>query len=337
MTTIAVDEFRGVGDVRMVTGGVMMLITVIGFYYPGRNTKADRRCKAGFLGNFWVSPDAHFDNRSEQWVGESCFELGGYIWACAEAAFQALKWWDSHAKDFSKCTGAAAFMLSRKLKKADRTYNGNGSNWAGMHVVLCAKFAPGSAMADMLLKTGSTYLLEHKNRRGKDKIWSDNHDGSGSNWLGLLLMIVRDELRGTESSAWLKYAKVKQGHELWSEWMTMVRTASQALRDALEVEDSSHTDDAARFVKCEMMLANGCTPEDIMRYSSQRSTASAQGSAEGSAQESAPGSAQESAEGSAQGSAPGSAEGSAAGSAQGSAEGSAQGSAAVSAEDSARA
>ena len=187
MTTIAFDEFRGVGGVRMVTGGVMMLITVIGFYFPGRNTKADRLCKAGFLGNFW----------------ESCFEFGGYTWTCAEAAFQALKWWDDHAEEFSMCSGAEAFRLSRNLKKADRTYNGNGSNWAGMHVVLRAKFVPGSAMADMLLKTGSTYLLEHNNRRGKDKIWSDNHDGSGSNWLGLLLMIVRDELCGTESSTWL--------------------------------------------------------------------------------------------------------------------------------------
>eukprot|EP00971_Amphidinium_carterae_P105706 2093301-Amphidinium_carterae.1 len=30
----------------------------------------------------------------------------------------------------------------------------------------------------------------------RDDLWSDNHVGDGRNWLGLQLMILRDELRG---------------------------------------------------------------------------------------------------------------------------------------------
>lgn len=36
-------------------------------------------------------------------------------------------------------------------------------------------------------------------------VWSDNHDGSGKNWLGLQLMLLRDQIREEERwSSWLK-------------------------------------------------------------------------------------------------------------------------------------
>lgn len=79
--------------------------------------------------------------------------------------------------------------------------------------------------ASKLLETRDAFLLEHNSKSGRDKacvhcmawhgilgkwtgddpveraanlrqIWSDNLDGSGKNWLGLQLMLLRDQLRG---------------------------------------------------------------------------------------------------------------------------------------------
>ena len=64
--------------------------------------------------------------------------------------------------------------------------------------VLRAKFGLGSRMARGLLATEDAFLLEHNDVCGRDATWSDNQDGSGQNWLGLQLMLVRDELREEE-------------------------------------------------------------------------------------------------------------------------------------------
>lgn len=40
-------------------------------------------------------------------------------------------------------------------------------------------------------------VLKHNNKVGKDKNWSDNHDGTGHNWLGLALMEVRSHYGGS--------------------------------------------------------------------------------------------------------------------------------------------
>ena len=58
-------------------------------------------------------------------------------------------------------------------------------------------------MAKGLLATGDHFLLEHNSVPGRDLVWSDNSDGSGTNWLGLQLMIIRDEL--TKKSSWTNF------------------------------------------------------------------------------------------------------------------------------------
>lgn len=126
----------------------------------------------------------------------------------AEASFQALKFKDN-AHEFEKLDGAAAFKLKRSLAgREDWTYGGFGNNWLGMWHVLHKKFEPGSDLALKLLKTGDAFLLEHNEKHGRDKVWSDNLDGSGQNWLGLQLMLIRDELQervGPGSwTAWLR-------------------------------------------------------------------------------------------------------------------------------------
>mmetsp|Transcript_26969 Transcript_26969/g.64033 ORF Transcript_26969/g.64033 Transcript_26969/m.64033 type:complete len:188 (+) Transcript_26969:54-617(+) len=115
----------------------------------------------------------------------------------SEAAFQASKFWRDHVDEFSPCDGEQAFQLKKKLQgKEDRSYGGFGNRWLAMQAVLRAKFQPGTPLATALLNTGDAWLLEHNPKRGRDKVWSDNCVGDGTNWLGLQLMLLRDELRG---------------------------------------------------------------------------------------------------------------------------------------------
>ena len=76
-----------------------------------------------------------------------------------------------------------------------------------MWAVLKAKFSPRTRMAERLLMTGDAYLLEHNSTSGRDFLWSDNQDGEGQNWLGLQLMLLRDELRRSagKSMDWTGY------------------------------------------------------------------------------------------------------------------------------------
>ncbi|KAJ1615928.1 hypothetical protein T492DRAFT_1152584 [Pavlovales sp. CCMP2436] len=174
---------RAVGIVRELGGRTF---EVIGFYNPGRDTKWDAACGSGFLGNFYETPFAFFPP-----VGQ-LIEFRN-----AEAAFQACKCW-SRASDFAALSGNAAYRLKKQLRNPDFTYGGfgrgNGANWRAMQAVLAAKFAPGSELACALLATKSSFLLEHNETAGRDSIWSDNFDGTGTNWLGAQLMLLRERL-----------------------------------------------------------------------------------------------------------------------------------------------
>ncbi|CAK0800106.1 unnamed protein product, partial [Prorocentrum cordatum] len=102
------------------------------------------------------------------------------------------------AEEFASLSGEEAQQRARELKgQEDSTFGGFGSKWNAMHAVLRAKFAPGSALHAALLLTGDAFLLNHEVASGLDEVWSDNFDGEGQNQLGILLMLVRDELGGT--------------------------------------------------------------------------------------------------------------------------------------------
>ena len=161
-----------------------VFVSLLGFYFPGSEHPVDDLCGAYVFGNFWHYP----------------FVVGDALFTNAEAAFQALKFpYEACQEVFRDLSGTQAFRLKVALEKAgvpvDRTYSGLGTNWDAMLIVLTEKFKLGSEMADHLLATGDAYLLEHTPCPGRDKIWSDNSDGSGSNWLGLQLMCIRERLR----------------------------------------------------------------------------------------------------------------------------------------------
>lgn len=160
-------------------------VGVIAFYYPGHEEPCDMLCQAGFLGNFYELPGG--------------LSLMGLSFTNSEAAFQALKYVKSNlASQFQHLSGDEAFRKKKALGNPDFTYGGYGSNWKGMQAVLHAKFQEPKC-AELLRKTGDTFLLEHNSVSGRDNIWSDNHDGTGTNWLGLQLMLIRDTLNKSQN------------------------------------------------------------------------------------------------------------------------------------------
>lgn len=165
--------------------------SLVAFYFPGSNTSWDNVYQAPFLGNFWLcSVPLTIGGNS------ATFKL-------AEAAFQCIKWWNdaSIRASFAHCTdGDAAVALRDTLIKQgvadDPSYAGLGRIGA-MDAVLAAKFTD-PALAAGLLATGDAYLLEHSaSSHNHENFWSDHHDGTGSNHLGLALMRLRQTLGGS--------------------------------------------------------------------------------------------------------------------------------------------
>eukprot|EP00421_Protoceratium_reticulatum_P049203 CAMPEP_0168452482 /NCGR_PEP_ID=MMETSP0228-20121227/49182_1 /TAXON_ID=133427 /ORGANISM="Protoceratium reticulatum, Strain CCCM 535 (=CCMP 1889)" /LENGTH=300 /DNA_ID=CAMNT_0008467147 /DNA_START=79 /DNA_END=978 /DNA_ORIENTATION=+ len=199
-------------------------VGLLAFYYPDADTKWD----VGDSGTISLAaprdPNAvhHFRN--------------------AEAAFQALKFWE-HAADFEHVDGSRAFKLKGdRHGQEDWSYAGFGSNWKAMSAVLQAKFAPGSVLAHQLIGTGNAFLLEHNPVVGRDRRWSDNNDGSGRNWLGLQLMLLRDDIVGEVEGCWTddikKWIDTETGNWVNDEganaWQLVIRKATSVVLTALD-------------------------------------------------------------------------------------------------------
>merc|ERR1712048_1258225 len=112
------------------------------------------------------------------------------------------KFWKAglHA-NFSLIDGGASFRLKKKLVgKEDFKFDTFGSSWQAMRAILKLKFPPGSDLAKMLVSTGDTFLVEHDDKVRKASVWGSNKDGSGTNWLGAMLMLYRDLLKRHDES-----------------------------------------------------------------------------------------------------------------------------------------
>lgn len=248
--------------------GTKSKVGVIAFFHQDKDAPCDTLCNASFLGN--------------------CFDLGhGGLqlevphlrsWLCcantrrsgfrtAEAAFQALKFW-SHAKEFQLLSGTEANQLRKQLTGSeDWTYSGLGDNWNAMMWVLRAKFRH-PVLADGLLSTKDAFILHHNSVVGQDDVWSDNGDGAGMNWLGLQLMILREELQdklgsSTKGSNWTPFLgrllDLSNGDPVslpaQSTWHNLVRGAAEALNSELQRSETwsifnkmrSHPCKPARF------------------------------------------------------------------------------------------
>lgn len=141
-----------------------------------------------FLGNFFICPQ------------------GLHIWEhgfrCSEAAFQWKKYelagvTDPKMEKFFQADGVQAFSLNRyfERKYPEKFAQGwkSGVRDQVMWEILEAKFQQNPEIMQWLMETSGAYLLEH-NEASRDNYWSDNHDGSGKNMLGKMLMAIRDQL-----------------------------------------------------------------------------------------------------------------------------------------------
>ena len=158
---------------------------LVAFYYPGHNEWWDNTYQAPFLGNFYLCKfSLTIDNITATFHN-------------AEAAFQCTKWWKDSSirtKFENALTGNDAFKIKKHLSNPDYSYCGLGRDGA-MMAVLKEKFAIPTFKTG-LLATGNAYLLEHNAVEGRDYYWSDNHDGTGHNKLGISLMLLRQQLGG---------------------------------------------------------------------------------------------------------------------------------------------
>ena len=139
-----------------------------------------------FLGNFAPCP----------------VKVYGKIFPCSEAAFQWRKYDLVGVKDkaimdqFFTANGEEAFQLKHALeKKYPNQFDPNWKNGVRdvvMWEVLNAKFTQNNDLKELLEATKGSYLLEH-NQAPRDDYWSDNHNGTGKNMLGKMLMAIRDK------------------------------------------------------------------------------------------------------------------------------------------------
>lgn len=155
---------------------------------------ASAYCNASVLASGWdLGPRAFFLAPKDPKISDQIRHF-----ANAEAAFLALQFWDV-AHNFQDLTASRAWQLKKHLGNEDWAFAGYQDAWNAMAAVLAAKFAPESRCAEILVQTGDAFLL---NQSATDKTWGNNGSKKdGKNWLGMMLMFLRDELRGKPFSS----------------------------------------------------------------------------------------------------------------------------------------
>jgi N-glycosidase YbiA len=120
--------------------------------------------------------------------------LKGKVWPTSEHYFQAQKF-AGHPDEEDVRQAASPMVAARMGRSRKRPLR---RDWEAvkldvMREAVRTKFTQHSALTAVLLGTGDALLVEHT---ANDAYWADGGDGSGQNWLGRILMEVREELRG---------------------------------------------------------------------------------------------------------------------------------------------
>jgi hypothetical protein len=119
-------------------------------------------------------------------------EVDGKRWPTSEHYFQAQKFLDPERRECIRLTSSP--MIAARLgrdRKARLRQDWEQVKIDIMRKAVRAKFAQHEGVRRMLLDTGSATIVEHTT---KGRFWGDGGDGSGRNWLGRILMEVREEL-----------------------------------------------------------------------------------------------------------------------------------------------
>jgi ribA/ribD-fused uncharacterized protein len=132
----------------------------------------------GFMSNF-----AHFpmviDNKS---------------WPTSEHYYQSCKFEDENIRE--KIRTAKSPMMAAKIGRDSKSKIRDG--WDSLRVsimrkAVLEKFSQNTLIGERLIATGDATLIEHTSR---DPFWADGGDGSGRNMLGIILMEVREKIKG---------------------------------------------------------------------------------------------------------------------------------------------
>lgn len=121
------------------------------------------------------------------------FELDGKWWMTSEHYFQAQKFCGTEYEEIIR-------MLDTPMKAAEKGRNRNlplREDWEQvkddvMRKAVYAKFSQNSELRNILIKTGSEYIVENT---FNDYYWGCGTNGSGKNMLGIILMEIRDKLK----------------------------------------------------------------------------------------------------------------------------------------------
>jgi ribA/ribD-fused uncharacterized protein len=119
--------------------------------------------------------------------------LKGKIWPTSEHYFQAQKFEDAGHREAIRKTKSPmqAARLGRDRKKKLRR-DWESVKLSIMRDAVKAKFTQHEELREILLATGDAKIVEQTTN---DAFWGDGGDGSGMNWLGRILMELREELR----------------------------------------------------------------------------------------------------------------------------------------------
>jgi N-glycosidase YbiA len=119
-------------------------------------------------------------------------DLDGLEWPTSEHYFQAQKFLEPKIREQIRKapTPGEAARLGRDRNHPLRC------DWEQvkddvMRKAVTAKFTQHPALRELLLSTGTSWLVEHTKN---DTYWADGGDGTGKNMLGRILMELRDEL-----------------------------------------------------------------------------------------------------------------------------------------------
>ncbi|CAE7401971.1 Adck1 [Symbiodinium sp. CCMP2592] len=167
---------------------------IVAFSRFGTDGHAEKLCRSQIFSN-------SFDHGACRLVVSAPCSRATQKFRNAEAAYQATWNWPL-ASMFQELNAMAAIKKVQRFgSHRDKSRAGFTSSWAAMQAVLEAKFAPESQFAAALLRTNEAFLLD----TGPGDV--DPSDIAEKdlleNWLGMLLMILRDNLSG--NSSWASY------------------------------------------------------------------------------------------------------------------------------------
>lgn len=119
------------------------------------------------------------------------FSWNGIVWSSSEHAYQSAKLKDTDLmKRFAKLSTPKDAKIAGGLIRCRSDWD--EVKYEIMYQIVKAKFAQNGDIADMLVGTGSAYLEE--TNTWYDTIWGVCN-GIGTNWLGEILMRVREEIK----------------------------------------------------------------------------------------------------------------------------------------------